>query len=166
MSFLSCNNLPFETVQTHEVFMHRALELAQVAGSLQEVPVGAVALFEGEVVGEGFNQPVGSNNPCAHAEILALMAAGERLGNYRLPSVTLYATLEPCTMCWGAMVHARIQTLVYGASEPKTGAFQPSLALHQHSGYNHQVEIVQGVMEEACSSLLSDFFKTRRAKSD
>ncbi len=144
------------------VFMQRALALAAQAAALGEVPVGALVVRDGKIVGEGFNRPIVEHDPTAHAEIIALRAAAKNLGNYRLPGTTLYVTIEPCTMCAGAMVHARIQRLVYGAPEPKSGVVESNSNLFKGEHLNHQVEVEGGVLGEQCGILLKDFFKRRR----
>jgi len=129
------------------------------------VPVGALVVLEGEVVGRGFNQPIGRHDPTAHAEIMALRDAATRLGNYRLPGCTLYVTLEPCAMCAGAIMHARIERVVFGARDPKTGAAGSVIDLFAESRLNHHTTIVGGVLGEACGSLLSGFFAARRGRT-
>jgi len=145
-------------------WMQYALTLADKAQQQGEIPVGAVLVKDGEVVGEGWNQSITLNDPSAHAEIMAIRDAGQRVGNYRLIDSTLYVTLEPCPMCAGALVHSRITKLVYGATDAKTGAAGSVMNLLQHSALNHQLEVVSGVCEEACSNKISDFFKFRRAE--
>jgi tRNA(adenine34) deaminase len=145
-----------------EQFMTEALALAGQAEAHGEVPVGAVIVSEGEVIAAAANSPIGLNDPTAHAEILALRAAGERLGNYRLPGTTLYVTLEPCPMCAAAMVHARVARLVYGAADPKTGAAGSVMQLLQDQRLNHTVEITGGVLGDEAGALLRDFFRARR----
>ncbi|HEX6162538.1 MAG TPA: tRNA adenosine(34) deaminase TadA [Vicinamibacterales bacterium] len=147
---------------THEDFMRMALEQARAAGANGEVPVGAVAVLDGRVIGEGFNQPISSNDPTAHAEIVALRAAARTVGNYRLTNATMYVTVEPCLMCVGAMVHARIATVVFGAAEPKAGALQSMTRAHELSGLNHRMEIVAGVLAAESRALLQAFFQARR----
>jgi len=142
--------------------MRLALELGRKAGRAREVPVGAVVVVEGEVVGEGWNHPIGSHDPTAHAEIQALREAGKRLGNYRLVDATLYVTLEPCAMCAGAMVHARIARLVFGAADPKTGAAGGVFDIVRSPSLNHQVEVEGGVLAGECGDLLREFFRARR----
>lgn len=149
--------------QTDQCFMQRALELAGRAGQSGEVPVGAVAVHAGEIVAEAYNQCIALSDPGAHAEMLVLRAAGRRLENYRLPGVTLYVTIEPCTMCFGAMVHARIDRLVYGAPESKGGVITSNLALHQSPHYNHSIEVYGGLLADEAKTLMQDFFKARRA---
>ncbi len=142
--------------------MRLALERAEAARRAGEVPVGAVVVLDGEVVGTGHNQPIGSHDPTAHAEIVALRDAARRLGNYRLTGATLYVTVEPCMMCVGAMVHARVGTLVYGAAEPKAGAVASTQRAHEHPALNHRLEVVGGVLEEDCRAVMQEFFKSRR----
>ena len=140
------------------------LALAEAAKALQagEVPVGAVVVLDDQVVGAGFNQPIAASDPTAHAEIVALRAAASSVGNYRLPGAALYVTVEPCLMCVGAMVHARIATVVYGTAEPKAGAVTSMTRAHELPGLNHRLQIEGGVLESACRALLQDFFKERR----
>jgi tRNA(adenine34) deaminase len=146
----------------HEAFMHAALEQARLAAHAGEVPVGAVVVIAGEVAGAGFNQPIGSHDPTAHAEIVAIRAATARVGNYRLTGATLYVTVEPCLMCVGAMVHARIGTVVYGAPEPKAGAVVSTLAAHELPSLNHRMAAVGGVLGDECREMIQAFFKERR----
>jgi tRNA(adenine34) deaminase len=146
-----------------ERWMRRALDLARHAAEAGEVPVGAVLVRDGEIVGEGFNQPIGEQDPTAHAEIRALRDAGRRAGNYRLPGTTLYVTLEPCVMCAGAIVHARVERVVYGAPDPKGGACGGVFDLLPSDGrFNHRTEIAGGVLAEECGELLRIFFRERR----
>ena len=149
-----------------EDYMRAALEQARQAGACDEVPVGAVVVLDGEIVGRGFNQPIGRHDPTAHAEIMALRDAATRLGNYRLPGCALYVTLEPCVMCSGAIMHARIARVVYGARDPKTGANGSVIDLFAVEKLNHHTEIVGGVLAEECGRLLSDFFAARRASRE
>jgi tRNA(adenine34) deaminase len=146
-------------------FMGLALDLAREAGGAGEVPVGALVVLDGEVVGRGSNQPIGRHDPTAHAEIIALRDAASRLGNYRLPGCTLYVTLEPCAMCAGAIMHARIDRVVFGARDPKTGAAGSVVDLFAESRLNHHTAIVGGVLAEQCGSLLSGFFAARRGRT-
>jgi tRNA(adenine34) deaminase len=146
----------------HDAFMRAAIEQAREAARRNEVPVGAVVVVDGRIVGVGFNQPIASADPTAHAEIVALRAAARRLGNYRLTGATLYVTVEPCLMCVGAMVHARIGTLVYGAREPKAGAVESTQRAHEHPALNHRLAVVGGVLDEECRALLQAFFQERR----
>jgi tRNA(adenine34) deaminase len=145
-------------------WMQRAFELAEKAKSRDEVPVGAVIVFENQIIGEGWNQPISSSDPTAHAEIMALRDAGNNIGNYRLPNTTMYVTLEPCVMCAGAIVHARLEKLVYAAGDPKTGACGSVFNLLQSEELNHKVDIEQGIMENESRSLIQTFFKEKRAK--
>ncbi|GJJ03124.1 tRNA-specific adenosine deaminase [Duganella rhizosphaerae] len=143
--------------------MRQALEQAQHAWDLGEVPVGAVVVKDGVVIARGYNQPIGRHDPTAHAEIVALRAAAEALGNYRLPGCELYVTLEPCVMCSGAMMHARLAKVVYGASDPKTGACVSVLNLFEQEQLNHHTAIAGGVMADECGAMLKSFFAARRA---
>ncbi len=145
-----------------ETYMRLALDQANNAWALGEVPVGAVLVKDGQVLATGFNQPIGNSDPTAHAEIQAMRAAAELLGNYRLSHCTLYVTLEPCAMCAGAIQHARIARLVYGACDPKTGACGSVVDLMAEPKLNHHTQVRRGVLEEACSKVLSDFFAARR----
>ena len=142
--------------------MNRALQLAAQAAALGEVPVGAVVVLDGREIGAGFNAPIAGCDPTAHAEICALRDAAARVGNYRLSGATLYVTLEPCTMCVGAIVHGRISRLVYGATEPKAGAVESARATLEEPHLNWQVEPVGGVLQACCSQIISDFFSRRR----
>ncbi|MDM8545563.1 tRNA adenosine(34) deaminase TadA [Candidatus Venteria ishoeyi] len=146
-----------------EQWMLQALQLADRAAAMGEVPVGALVVRDDVVLAEGWNQPIHLNDPCAHAEILALRQAGQQAGNYRLPGTTLYVTLEPCIMCVGAMIHARIQRLVFAASDPKTGAAGSVFPLLQDPHHNHQVVVAGGVLAEASRQRLQQFFRQRRA---
>jgi tRNA(adenine34) deaminase len=146
----------------HDIFMRAALELAGEARRLDEVPVGAVVVVGGEIVGRGFNQPISSHDPTAHAEIVAIRDAAKRLGNYRLTGATMYVTIEPCQMCVGAMVHARVERLVYGAREPKAGAIESAIRAHEHPGLNHRIVAVGGVLEDECRAVIQEFFESRR----
>ncbi|MDX9993681.1 MAG: tRNA adenosine(34) deaminase TadA [Rhodocyclaceae bacterium] len=148
-----------------EAFMAVALDLAREAATLGEVPVGAVVVKAGEIVGRGCNQPIGRHDPTAHAEVMALRDAAARLGNYRLPGCELYVTLEPCAMCIGAIFHARIGRVVFGARDPKTGAAGSVIDLFSEERLNHHAEILGGVRAEECGTLLSDFFAARRQKT-
>ena len=142
--------------------MRQALELAHKAESLGEVPVGAVIVKDDELIAEGWNHPIEQHDPSSHAEIEALRAAGTKLSNYRLPDTTLYVTLEPCVMCVGAMIHARVSRVVYGASDPKTGALGGSIDLLEVVNPNHRFEVTSGVLGDECGELLKSFFKARR----
>lgn len=145
-----------------ERFMADALALAQAAAAAGEVPVGAVVVRDGVVVGRGHNRPIGSADPTAHAEIVALREAAAAAGNYRLPDCTLYVTLEPCAMCVGAMLHARLQRVVFGAADPKTGACGSTVALASEAKLNHQTAFEGGVRADECGALLKAFFAARR----
>ncbi|MGH6629289.1 MAG: tRNA adenosine(34) deaminase TadA [Burkholderiales bacterium] len=145
-----------------EDFMRVALALAEQARGAGEVPVGAVVVRDGVVIGSGFNSPIGSHDPSAHAEILALRAAAAASGNYRLSGCTLYVTLEPCVMCSGAILHARIGRVVYGAPDPKTGACGSVLNLFAEDTLNHHTAVTGGVLAEECGRLLTGFFQERR----
>ena len=142
--------------------MSRALALADRAAEAGEVPVGALVVREGSVLGEGWNQVISARDPSAHAEIVALRDAAARAGNYRLPETTLYVTIEPCTMCAGAMVHARVATLVFGAREPRAGVVCSTCALLDEPRYNHRVNWLGGVLAEQCGVRLREFFQARR----
>lgn len=150
---------------TDQDYMRLALAQAAEARAAGEVPVGAVIVKDGEVIARGFNQPIGCDDPTHHAEIAALRAAAAALGNYRLPGCTLYVTLEPCVMCAGAMMHARIARVVYGASDPKTGACGSVLNLFENTQLNHHTVVQGGVLAEECGTLLSDFFAARRQRA-
>lgn len=145
-----------------EKWMRRALELAREAQDAGEVPVGAVVVRGGELVGEGFNQPLSTHDPSAHAEIMAMRDAGQRLGNYRLSGCDLYVTIEPCVMCTGAMIHARVRQLCFGATEPRSGAIVSHFGLHDRSELNHRMMVRGGVLEVECGTLIRDFFRARR----
>jgi tRNA(Arg) A34 adenosine deaminase TadA len=146
----------------HDPFMREALAQADEARRHGEVPVGAVVVMGGEVVGRGFNQPISTHNATAHAEVVAIADAGRRRGNYRLTGATLYVTVEPCLMCVGAMVHARIDTVVFGTTEPKAGAIESTQRAHEHAALNHRVTVVSGVLAAECRALLQSFFAERR----
>jgi tRNA(adenine34) deaminase len=146
--------------------MRRALEEARKSAAVGEVPVGAVLVDDGDrLVAAGHNQPIGARDPSAHAEIVVLRAAAQKLDNYRLPGCTLYVTVEPCVMCVGALVHARVQRLVYGAAEPKTGAIESAHRLFEDGEFNHYPEIVSGVLADECSQLMTEFFVARRKRN-
>lgn len=144
-------------------FMQQALTLARQAADCDEVPVGALIVVQGEVVGAGFNQPRRRNDPTAHAEVEALRAASQRLANYRLPGATLYVTVEPCTMCFGAIIHARCERLVFGAAEPRYGAVISGQQLLTNGHYNHRLAVTGGVLTEPCGELMKSFFQARRS---
>ena len=145
-----------------EYWMRRALDLAERARSEGEVPVGAVLVMEDECIGEGWNRPISARDPTAHAEIGALRAGAAHMGNYRLPGATLYVTLEPCAMCAGAIILARLKRLVYAAADPKTGAAGSVFNILQSSQLNHRVELASGILEQEAAMLLQAFFRERR----
>lgn len=144
-------------------FMRLALAQAAQAEAIGEVPVGAVLVQDGQVIGQGFNQPIHQHDPTAHAEIQCLRMAGQASQNYRLPGTTLYVTVEPCAMCFGAMVHARIDRLVFGATEPKAGVVESAAKLTEASFFNHQMAVIGGVLADECRDVMVQFFKRRRA---
>ena len=145
-----------------EQWMSKALELAQYAATQEEVPVGAVLIYKNEIIGSGWNQPISQNDPSAHAEVIALRAAANSINNYRLIDTTMFVTLEPCVMCVGAMLHARIKRLVFGTSDPKTGAAGSVFNVISDSRHNHAIEVTAGVLQEECVEILQHFFKQRR----
>ena len=149
----------------HEHWMQKAIDQAMLAGEKGEVPVGAVLVEGDNILGQGFNQSVSSKDPTAHAEIVAIRQAAKAKDNYRLPGTTLYVTIEPCTMCIGAIVHARISTLVFGALEPRAGAVLSQQQLLSEQNYNHKVEVTHGVMAQPCGAMLKDFFRSKRLAS-
>jgi tRNA(adenine34) deaminase len=153
-------------IVTDDQFMRFALNRAREAWERGEVPVGALVVAGGEIVGEGYNMPIASHDPTAHAEIVAMRQAAERLGNYRLTGATLYVTIEPCQMCVGAMVHARIGRLVYGAPEPKAGAIESAMRAHEHPSLNHRLDVTGRVLEAECREVLQAFFRERRDDED
>lgn len=148
-----------------EDYMRAAIEQAREAGACDEVPVGAVVVLNGEIVGRGFNQPISRHDPTAHAEIMALRDAAARIGNYRLPGCELYVTLEPCAMCSGAIMHARVSRVVFGARDPKTGVAGSVIDLFADERLNHHASISGGVLADECGGLLSSFFAGRRRKT-
>ena len=143
-------------------FMQQALSQAKLAAAAGEVPVGAVLVRDGQIISTGFNRPITNSDPSAHAEMMALRAAAQSESNYRLPGTTLYVTLEPCTMCAGAMLHARLERVVFGATDPKTGAAGSVLNVFSEKQINHQTQVEGGIMGEECGQVLRDFFKERR----
>lgn len=149
-------------VEQDQRWMRHALELARRAEQLGEIPVGAVIVDHAELIAEGWNQPIRNHDPTAHAEVMALRNAGVHLGNYRLSGATLYVTLEPCVMCAGAIMHARIGRVVYGASDPKTGVAGSVMNLFRGSHVYHQVQLTSGVLAEECGEMLAAFFRRRR----
>mgnify|MGYP001332720485 FL=1 len=154
-----------EMQNTDNLYMQLALEVAREAAAAGEVPVGAIVVKHGVVIGRGGNSPIDTHDPTAHAEIAALRDAAKNLGNYRLVECSLYVTLEPCAMCTGAIQHARIARLIYGASDPKTGACGSVVNLMAEAKLNHHTEVFSGVLAQECGELLSDFFKQRRQKN-
>ena len=142
--------------------MRAALEQALEAERRGEVPVGAIVVVDGQIAGAGFNQPIGTNDPTAHAEIVALRDAAAHRANYRLTGATLYVTIEPCQMCVGAMIHARIARVVYGTREPKAGAIESAMRAHEHPSLNHRMLAAGGVLEEECRAVMQRFFQQRR----
>ena len=146
-------------------FMREALHLAQMAFDAGEVPVGAILVRKGQVIGRGFNQPVRTHDPSAHAEICALRDAGHVVGNYRLPDATLYVTIEPCTMCYGAIVHARVKRLVFGAAEPRYGAVISGQKLLENGHFNHRPDVLSGVLETECAQIMKQFFAAKRQQA-
>ena len=149
---------------TDQKWMQYALKLAERSREEGEVPVGAVIVKDDQLIAEGWNQPIADHDATAHAEIMAIRAAGKALNNYRIPDTTLYVTLEPCTMCAGAMVHARIGRVVFGAPDPRTGTAGSVIDLFSQAYHNHQIEVEGGVMQEECGQILKDFFRERRKK--
>jgi tRNA(adenine34) deaminase len=149
-------------VSPHDLFMNEALALARLAATAGEVPVGAVVVLNGEIVGRGHNQPITSVDPTAHAEIVALRDAAQRIGNYRLTGATVYVTVEPCLMCVGALVHARIDTVVFGAPESRAGALESTQRAHDHPALNHRLTVVSGVLALDCQDLMRKFFAKLR----
>ena len=146
-------------------FMHQAIKLAKKGRELNEVPVGAIVTFKGEIVGKGYNQCIHNQDPTAHAEIIAMRAAAKHIGNYRLNECNLYVTLEPCLMCFGACVHARISKLIYGPDDLKIGADKSNLEQTNSTKLNHKFEIISGILKEECAEVLSSFFKEKRLKN-
>jgi len=149
----------------HENYMRRALELAKCARNLGEVPVGAVVVLDNEIIGSGFNCSISNCDPSAHAEVMALRSAAKKIGNYRLSGANLYVTLEPCTMCAGLLIHARIAHLIFGAYEKRTGAIHTCDKLLAKSYHNHKVMVTHGVLADECTKLIQDFFQHKRKQS-
>ena len=147
---------------TDAAWMEEALRLATQAEAAGEVPVGAIVVCDEKIVGRGFNRNRADNDPSAHAEMIALRQAGRAIGNHRLEGCTLFATIEPCAMCAGALVHARVRRLVYGASDPKAGAVHSVMQVVNHPKLNHQMEVTDGVMADTCGAMLQKFFQSRR----
>jgi tRNA(adenine34) deaminase len=161
-SDLSSDELSSDELGSDELWMEEALRSAQRALEAGEVPVGAVVVFEGRIVGRGWNRNLTDNDPSAHAEIVALREAAQNLGNHRLGGCELFATIEPCAMCAGALIHARIRRLVYGADDPRAGAVHSVLAVINHSRLNHQMEVRGGVLAGKSAEILQEFFRRRR----
>ncbi|HET9283933.1 MAG TPA: tRNA adenosine(34) deaminase TadA [Candidatus Angelobacter sp.] len=151
--------------QDDAIWMEQALEQARLAAQASEVPVGALVIRDGEIVGQGHNRNLLDHDPTAHAEIVALRDAAKRLGNHRLGGCIVYATIEPCAMCAGALIHARVARLVYGASDPKAGAAGSVLQVLNHPELNHKMEVTPGVLAEKCSEILQDFFRRKRERA-
>lgn len=147
---------------THDEFMRAALEQAHLGLAAGEVPIGAVLVAGHEIVARAFNQPIRSVDPTAHAEVVALRQGAAHVGNYRLPGTTLYVTVEPCMMCIGALVHARVREVVYGATEPKSGALVSTMRGHEMPGLNHRLAVTGGVLEDECRALIQQFFRDKR----
>ena len=145
--------------------MHAAIDQARLALAAGEVPIGAVVVSADRIVASGYNQPIGARDPTAHAEIVALRAAATAVGNYRLTGATLYVTVEPCLMCVGALVHARVAEVIYGAAEPKTGALASAVRAHEMPGLNHRFAVIGGVLEEECRELIQEFFRQKRTSA-
>ena len=153
---------PGASVASDEDAMRLALAEAARAREAGEVPVGAIVTFDGRVLGTGFNQPIAAVDPTAHAEIVALRAAARALSNYRLTGTHLYVTVEPCLMCVGAMIHARVARVVFGAPEPRAGALVSAIRAHEAPGLNHRLQVTGGVLEEECRRVMQEFFSERR----
>ena len=152
------------TMDEHLLFLEEAIKEAELAAAIGEVPIGAVVVYNGEIVGRGHNLRERDNDPTAHAEICALRDAGKNLGTWRLENCTLYVTMEPCPMCCGALINSRVHTVVFGASEPKFGSAGSQLNLLQFPGFNHNVHIVGPIAQERCSQMMKDFFAELRRK--
>jgi tRNA(adenine34) deaminase len=146
----------------HEDYMRAAIEQARLAIDANEVPIGAVIVIDGHIIARAFNQPIRAVDPTAHAEVLALRAAAQHVGNYRLTGATLYVTVEPCLMCVGAFVHARVREVVFGAVEPRSGALVSTVRGHEIAGLNHRVRVIGGVLEAECRDLIQQFFREKR----
>jgi tRNA(adenine34) deaminase len=153
-------------MKSDEDWMQVALEQARIAGACGEVPVGAVVVCDGEIIGRGFNQPIRTHDPTAHAEVMALREAAQHLKNYRLPGCELYVTLEPCVMCAGAIIHARIARVIFGARDPKTGACGSVVNLFDEARLNYHAAVTGGVLAAECGALLSGFFAAKRGRTE
>jgi len=151
---------------SHETFMEAAIEQARRGAEAGEVPIGAVLVVNGAIVSRAYNQPITSVDPTAHAEVIVLREAARAAGNYRLTDATVYVTVEPCLMCVGALVHARVREVVYGAAEPKTGALVSSIRALESPGLNHRFAVTGGVLEEQCRTLVQEFFRARRRQPE
>jgi tRNA(adenine34) deaminase len=163
--FAACYDVFLPSAETRdEEFMRAALELARHARSRGEVPVGAVVVLNGNVIGQGFNQPISSSDPTAHAEVVALRSAASGTRNYRLTGAELYVTIEPCQMCVGAMIHARIARVIFGTREPKAGAIESAMRAHEHPSLNHSMTATGGVLEAECREAIQEFFRSRRGE--
>lgn len=156
------NEMNSDERSLHEQFMNEALIEAEKAAALNEVPVGAVVVCDGQIIGRGYNSPITDHDPCGHAEVKALRDAAQHVQNYRLVNCDLYVTIEPCTMCAGAIVHGRIQRLIYGATEPKAGVIASQKQILKEPYFNHDVEVISGVLAESCTDVIQAFFKRRR----
>ena len=161
-ALVSAKEIDDGLLEVHERWMRQALDLAAEAYDADEVPVGAVVVADGKIIGRGFNRPIGACDPTAHAEMVAMRQAAAGIGNYRLTGTTLYVTVEPCNMCAGALVHARIEQLVFGALEPRSGAIRSTARVLGNSSLNHHPRVVHGVLAEECAVLMRRFFKTKR----
>ena len=150
--------------KSDQFWMSTAIELAKQAGERGEIPVGAVLILDDKIIGRGRNQSIELNDPTAHAEIQALREAGSKIGNYRLRGSKIYVTIEPCTMCFGALVHARIEKLVFGAKEPKSGALASASEVSRQNSFNHRFNVLDGILEDECSQLMTNFFQARRTE--
>ena len=162
---VAANDVTNDVTKPHSDFMSAALEQATLARDAGEVPIGAVIVMNGEIIARAFNQPIRNVDPTAHAEIVALRQAAAAVGNYRLTGATVYVTIEPCLMCVGALVHARVREVVFGAPEPRWGALVSSLQAHEAPGLNHRLAVTGGVMEDECRDLMQQFFRAKRLSS-
>ena len=146
----------------YKPWMQEALKLAEQARDMDEVPVGAVVVMDDQIIGRGFNHPISGHDPTAHAEIEALRDAAHHMSNYRLPGASLFVTVEPCTMCAGALIHARVENLIFGAREPRSGAVKSSAGVLENTTLNHRIRVTEGVLADECGALLTAFFQSRR----
>ncbi|MPZ19625.1 MAG: tRNA adenosine(34) deaminase TadA [Luteitalea sp.] len=165
MLFAKVDRGAVTTLERDERFMHLAMDEARKAADKGEVPIGAVVVLDDEIIGAGHNRPITASDPTAHAEIEALRAAASRIGNYRLTSAELFVTVEPCLMCVGATVHARVARVVFGTREPKAGAARSTMRAFEHPALNHRVEVVEGLLEQEARGLLQEFFRARRPEA-